>query len=66
MPKKKEKDPNQGDLFERVTTNEECRKSGGTSWKADSKLGRKDGKNLGWCKYKQSWLINEEGDDDNA
>lgn len=61
MAKKKRKfDPDQGDLFRRKMTQEECRKRGGDSWKADSRLPRKAGKNMGWCHKKNGW-IGEDG-----
>lgn len=58
MSKKKKKDPDQGDLFERPMTSEECKEAGGDSWKADPEtLGKsEDGKNKGWCKKKQGWF----------
>lgn len=43
MPKKKRKDPDQGDLVDRKPTYEECKEAKGDRWKGDSSLGTKGG-----------------------
>lgn len=63
MARKKKRDPDQGDIFDRKTTYEECKEAKGNSWKGDSSLGTKGGKTLGWCHKTNGW-VETEGDDD--